>query len=119
MNLGVLTDQKMMEIMDKHMVDHPTERVISRVLFYIAKKLSGRPNAYPAVIRIMGRKTNYRRKSLAKQGMKVFIKPYLRNGLEITHLNQVWSTVNTYILMLSRFMCLTSINDLCSRKIVG
>jgi putative transposase len=28
---------KMMEMMDKHLIDHPTEGVVSQVLFFMAK----------------------------------------------------------------------------------
>ncbi len=52
--------------------------------------------------------------------MKEFIKPYLLNGLDITHANQVWCTDITYIPMRHGFMYLTAINiDVYSRKIVG
>lgn len=51
--------------------------------------------------------------------MKEFIKPYLLNGLDITHANQVWCTDITYIPMRNGFMYLTAIIDVYSRKIVG
>jgi len=51
--------------------------------------------------------------------MKEFIKPYLLNGLDITHVNQVWCTDITYIPMRHGFMYLTAIIDVYSRKIVG
>jgi putative transposase len=67
----------------------------------------------------MGRQTIYRRKNITKQGMKEFIKPYLLNGPDITHANQVWCTDITYIPMRHGFMYLTAIIDVYSRKIVG
>jgi putative transposase len=110
---------KMMEIMDKHLTDHPTEGVVSLVLFFIARNYPVGPKRIRRLLKLMGRQTIYRRKNLTKQGMKEFIKPYLLNGLDITHPNQVWCTDITYIPMRHGFMYLTAILDVYSRKIVG
>jgi putative transposase len=110
---------KMMEIMDKHLTDHPTEGVLSLVLFFIARNYPVGPKRIRRLLKIMGRQTIYRRKNLTKQGMREFIKPYLLNGLDITHANQVWCTDITYIPMRHGFMYLTAIIDVYSRKIVG
>ncbi|MFI5194740.1 MAG: hypothetical protein ACHQD7_11800 [Chitinophagales bacterium] len=79
----------MMEIMDEHLTDHPTEGVVSLVLFLIARHHPVGPKRIRRLLKIMGRQTIYRRKNLTKQGMKEFIKPYLLNGLEITRAGQV------------------------------
>jgi putative transposase len=110
---------KIMEIMDKHLTDHPTEGVVSLVLFLIARHHPVGPKRIRRLLKIMGRQTIYRRKNLTKQGMREFIKPYLLRGLEITHANQVWCTDITYIPMRHGFMYLTAIIDVYSRKIVG
>lgn len=110
---------KMMEMMDKHLTHHPTEGVQSLVLFFIARNYPVGPKRIRRLLKIMGRQTIYRRKNLTKQGMKEFIKPYLLNGLDITHANQVWCTDITYIPMRHGFMYLTAIIDVYSRKIVG
>ena len=110
---------KMMEIMDKHLTDHPTEGVVSLVLFFIARNYPVGPKRIRRLLRVMGRQTIYRRKNLTKQGLKMFIKPYLLNGLKITHANQVWCTDITYIPMRHGFMYLTAVIDVYSRKIVG
>jgi len=109
----------MMEMMDKHLTHHPTEGVLSLVLFFIARNYPVGPKRIRRLLKIMGRQTIYRRKNLTKQGMKEFIKPYLLNGLDITHVNQVWCTDITYIPMRHGFMYLTAIIDVYSRKIVG
>jgi len=110
---------KMMEIMDKHLTAHPTEGVQSLVLFFLARNYPVGPKRIRRLLKLMGRQTIYRRKNLTKQGMKVFIKPYLLKGLDITHANQVWCTDITYIPMRNGFMYLTAIIDVYSRKIVG
>jgi putative transposase len=110
---------KMMEIMDKHLTAHPTEGVLSIVLFFIARHHPVGPKRIRRLLKIMGRETIYRRKNLTKQGVKEFIKPYLLRGLDVTHANQVWCTDITYVPMRSGFMYLTAIIDVYSRKIVG
>ena len=63
--------------MDKHLTDHPTEGVVSLVLFFIARHHPVGPKRIRRLLKIMGRQTIYRRKNLTKQGEKEFIKPYL------------------------------------------
>ena len=109
----------MMEIMDRHLTDHPTEGVVSLVLFLIARSYPVGPKRIRRLLKIMGRETLYRRKNLTKLGLRKFIKPYLLNGLVITRPNQVWCTDITYIPMRRGFMYLTAIIDVYSRKIVG
>jgi putative transposase len=110
---------KMMEIMDKHLTAHPTEEVLSIVLFFIARHHPVGPKRIRRLLKIMGRETIYRRKNLTKQGMKEFIKPYLLRGLDVTHAGQVWCTDITYVPMRNGYMYLTAIIDVYSRKIVG
>jgi putative transposase len=109
----------MMEIMDKQLTAHPTEGVMSLVLFFIARNYPVGPKRIRRLLKIMGRQTIYRRKNLTKQGLMKFIKPYLLRGLDITRPNQVWCTDITYIPMRHGFMYLTAIMDVYSRKIVG
>jgi putative transposase len=109
----------MMELMDKHLMNHPTEGVMSLVYFLIAKNFPVGPKRIRRLLRLMGRETLYRRKNLTKLGLKQFIKPYLLRGLTIDRPNQVWSTDITYIPMQKGFMYLTAIIDVYSRKIVG
>jgi putative transposase len=110
---------KMMAIMDKHLTDHPTEGVISLVLFFIARNYPVGPKRIRRLLKIMGRETLYRRKNLTKLGLRKFINPYLLRGIKITRPNQVWCTDITYIPMKKGFMYLTAIIDVYSRKIVG
>ena len=109
----------MMNIMDKHLTDHPTEGVVSMVHLLIAMGLHVGPKRIRRLLRLMGRQTIYRRKNLTKAGWKEFIKPYLLTGLAITHANQVWCTDITYVPMKKGFMYLTAVIDVYNRKIVG
>jgi putative transposase len=89
----------MMEIMDRHLTDHPTEGVMSIVLFFIERGYPVGPKRIRRLLKIMGKQTIYRSKNLTKAGMKMFIKLYLLKGLEINRPNQVWCTDITYFPM--------------------
>lgn len=110
---------KMMNIMDKHLLNHPTEGVVSMVDFLKDRGYPVGPKRIRRLFRLMGRQTLYRRKNLTKQGLKEFIKPYLLRNMEITHANQVWCTDITYIPMSKGFMYMIAIIDVYSRKIMS
>lgn len=110
---------KMMTLMDKHLISHPTEGVVSMVYFLKALGYPIGPKRIRRLFKLMGRETIYRRKNLTKAGLREFIKPYMLRGLQITHANQVWCTDITYIPMARGFMYLTAVIDVYSRKIMG
>ena len=110
---------KMMEIMDKHLLNHPTEGVNSIVHLLRLKEFPIGPKRIRRLLRIMGRETIYRRKNLTKSGLRQYIRPYLLRGLDITKANQVWCTDITYIPMKQGFMYMSAIIDVYSRKIMG
>lgn len=110
---------KMMNIMDRHLLKHPTEGVVSMV--YLLKDLGYPigPKRIRRLFKLMGYEAIYRRRNLTKNAFREFIKPYLLRGLKITRANQVWCTDITYIPMAKGFMYMTAIIDVYSRKIVG
>jgi putative transposase len=110
---------KMMHLMDRHLLNHPTEGVVSMVDMLRDMGYPIGPKRIRRLFELMGYQTLYRRKNLTKMGLKEFIKPYLLRGLKITHANQVWCTDITYIPMAKGFMYMTAIIDVYSRKIVG
>ena len=110
---------KMMEIMDKHLTQHPTEGVNSLVLMFLAMNFCVGPKRIRRLLKIMGRQTIYRRKNLTRAGLKEYIKSYLLKGLKIDRPNQVWCTDITYIPMKHGFMYMTAFIDVYSRKIMG
>lgn len=110
---------KMMNIMDRHLMKHPTEGVVSMVDMLKGMGYPVGPKRIRRLFRLMGHQTIYRKKNLTKNALKEFIKPYLLRGMEITHANQVWCTDITYIPMKRGFMYLTAFIDVYSRKIVG
>lgn len=110
---------KMMHIMDKHLLKHPTEGVNSMVDLLRGMNHPVGPKRIRRLFKLMNHQTIYRRKNLTKNALKEFIKPYLLRGLQVTHANQVWCTDITYIPMAKGFMYMTAIIDVYSRKIVG
>jgi len=105
--------------MDRHLIKHPTEGVISMVDMLKDMGYAVGPKRIRRLFKLMGHQTIYRRKNLTKGALKEFIKPYLLRGLKITHANQVWCTDITYIPMARGFMYMTAFIDVYSRKIVG
>jgi putative transposase len=110
---------KMMHIMDKHLLNHPTEGVNSMVDLLRGMNHPVGPKRIRRLFKLMNHQTIYRRKNLTKNALKEFVKPYLLRGLQISHANQVWCTDITYIPMAKGFMYMTAIIDVYSRKIVG
>ncbi len=110
---------KMMNIMDRHLLKHPTEGVISMVDMLKEMGYPVGPKRIRRLFRLMGYQTIYRKKNLTKNALKEFIKPYLLRGMQITRANQVWCTDITYIPMARGFMYLTAFIDVYSRRIVG
>ena len=110
---------KMMSLMDKHLIVHPTEGVVSMVDWLQEQGYPVGPKRIRRMFKLMGHDTIYRRKNLTKGALREYIKPYLLRGLKIERANQVWCTDITYIPMEKGFMYMTAIIDVFSRKIMG
>jgi putative transposase len=110
---------KMMHLMDRHLIKHPTEGVVSMVDLLKELGYPVGPKRIRRLFKIMGHETIYRKKNLTKNAMREFIRPYLLRGMKITHANQVWCTDITYIPMEKGFIYMTAIIDVYSRKIMG
>lgn len=68
------------------------------------------------LMRLMGIEALYPKKRTSQPGKGHKIYPYLLQGLEIKHANQVWAADITYIPMEKGFLYLVAIIDLYSRK---
>lgn len=110
---------EIMDIMDKHLINHPTEGVMSMVYYIKDRGFIVGPKRIRRLFKVMGRETIYKKKNLSKLGLKSYIRPYLLRHLEITKPNQVWCTDITYIPMKKGFMYLTAFIDVYSRKIMS
>jgi putative transposase len=109
----------MMNLMDKHLINRPTEGVISMVYYLRNLGYPIGPKRIRRLFSIMGRQNLYRKRNLSKLGLKEFIKPYLLRNLVVDRPNQVWCTDITYIPMAKVFMYMTAFIDVYSRKIMS
>lgn len=66
---------KMMNLMDKHLLQHPTEGVISMVDWLKDRGYPVGPKRIRRLFRLMGHHTIYRRKNLTKGAQKEYIRP--------------------------------------------
>lgn len=110
---------KIMRLMDEHAIKHPAEGVNSMVFMLRNKDYQVNPKRIRRLLRKMGHRTVYPRRSLSKLGQAVYIRPYLLHKVNITHANQAWSVDITYIPMQKGFMYCFAIMDIYSRKILG
>ena len=83
---------KMMEMMDKYYLDHPTAGVLTMVNMLILAGLTVGIKRVRRLMRKMGLMVIYPQKCLSKGGKPEYFHPYLLRHLEIDHPNQVWST---------------------------
>jgi putative transposase len=109
----------MMSLMNKHLIVHHTEGVLSIVDWLKEQGYPVGPKRIRRMFKLMGHDTIYRRKNLTKGALREYKKPYLLRGLKIERANQVWCTGITYIPMAKGFMYMTAIIDVFSRKIMG
>ena len=110
---------EIMRIMDEYYFEHPTTRKIGFTDHLRSIGYNINIKRVKRLMDEMGLEAIYSRKNLTKQGAPKYIHPYLLRHLQITHVNQVWSTDITYIPMENGFMYLYAIIDVYSRFIVG
>lgn len=112
-------NHKIMQIMDKHILEEPTAGVLTMQSMLSDRVIKA---GYERVRRLM-RKANirpiYPRRHLTVLGEKKYVHPYLLKDLEIKRANQVWEIDITYIPMEKGFMYLTVIIDVYSRAIMA
>lgn len=108
-----------MEGIDREHIEHSAKGVVGMTDFFLKMAIRLGRDACARLMRLTGIEAVYKTKSLSTLGKAVYIKPYLLRGLEIDHINQVWSIDITYIPMRTGFMYLTAIIDVYSRFIVG
>ena len=110
---------KIMQIMDGHSMKHPAEGVNSMAFMLKDKGYQVNPKRVRRLLRKMGHRTVYPRKSLSKLGQAVYVRPYLLHKVDISRANQAWSVDITYIPMQKGFMYCFAVMDIYSRKILG
>ena len=76
-------------------------------------------NRVRRLMRMMGIEAVYRKPRLSQPGEGHKIYPYLLKGVEVTRINQVWSTDITYIRMAEGFVYLVAVMDWYSRYVLS
>lgn len=112
-------DLEIMKTIDEIYTEHP---------YFGARRMSKYIASYGIVIgrkaisryyRIMAIEAIYPKMNLSKRNQAHKIYPYLLKGVEITKVNQVWSTDITYIRMNQGFVYLVAVIDWFSRYILS
>ena len=76
-------------------------------------------NRVRRLMRLMGLEAIYPKPKLSQPGEGHKIYPYLLKGVEVTRVNQVWSTDITYIRMAGGFVYLVAVMDWYSRYVLS
>jgi len=76
-------------------------------------------NRVRRLMRLMGLEAIYPKPKLSQPGEGHKIYPYLLKGVEVTRVNQVWSTDITYIRMADGFVYLVAVMDWYSRYVLS
>lgn len=112
-------DMEIMKVIDELYTEHP---------YFGARRMSKHLQPYDITIgrkavsryyRIMAIEAVYPKMNLSKRNQAHKIYPYLLRGVEITEVNQVWSTDITYIRMAQGFVYLVAVIDWFSRYILS
>lgn len=113
MNLSI------MNLMDKHSLEHPTKGVLQMQDFLSKEGFTVNVKRVRRLMRLMGIEAIYPKRNLSKLGKREYIHPYLLRNYTVSHTNEVWAIDISYIPMKKGFMYLTVVIDLYSRYIVG
>lgn len=112
-------DLEIMKIIDEIYTQHP---------YFGARRMSKHLEPYGIMLgrkavsryyRIMAIEAVYPKMNLSKRNQAHKIYPYLLRGVDITKVNQVWSTDITYIRMTQGFVYLVAVIDWFSRYILS
>ncbi len=110
---------EIMQLMDKHNLEHPTHGVLRMQDFLEAQGFFVNEKRIRRLLRKMNIMAIYPKRNLSKPGDVKYKYPYLLRNLTIDRPNQVWEIDITYVAMQKGFMYLTAIIDVYSRYIVG
>jgi putative transposase len=110
---------KLMQMMDKEYLRHPTHGVLQMQDYLAQEGFIVNHKRVRRLLRLMGIMAIYPKRNLSQLGKAKHIRPYLLRGLKIIRPNQVWAVDITYIPMAKGFMYLTAIIDVYSRFVVA
>jgi len=110
---------QLMRKLDERHLHYPTEGVLQLQDYFRDEGLRVNHKRIRRLMRKMGIRAQYPRRTLTKLGKAEYIHPYLLRNRKIERPNEAWAIDITYIPMKKGFMYLAAIIDLHSRYVVA
>jgi len=109
----------LMRLIDKEFTRHPFYGSRRMTVWLCGQGYEVNRKRVSRLMEIMAIEAVYPKPRLSQPGQEHKIYPYLLEGLEVTRLNQVWSTDITYIRMAEGFVYLVAVMDWFSRFVLS
>lgn len=110
---------KLMRLIDEEYTRHPFFGSRRLMLWLNDQGYRVNRKRVRRLMEVMGIEAVYPKPRLSQPGEGHKIYPYLLKGVEVTCVNQVWSTDITYIRMADGFVYLVAVMDWCSRFVLS
>jgi putative transposase len=109
----------LMRLIDEEYTRHPIYGSRRMKAWLCGQEYQVGRNRVRRLMRLMGLQAIYPKPKLSQPGEGHKIYPYLLKGVEVTRVNQVWSTDITYIRMADGFVYLVAVMDWYSRYVLS
>ena len=109
----------LMRLIDEEYTRHPFYGSRRMMEWLCGRGYNVGRNRVRRLMQVMGIEAVYPKPKLSQPGEGHKIYPYLLKGVEVTHVNQVWSTDITYIRMADGFVYLVAVMDWYSRYVLS
>jgi putative transposase len=110
---------KLMRLMDEEYTRHPFFGSRRMATWLCSQGHEVNRKRVSRLMEVMGMEALYPKPKLSQPGEGHKIYPYLLKGVEVTRVNQVWSTDITYIRMAGGFVYLAAVMDWYSRFVLS
>ena len=109
----------LMRLIDEEYTRHPFYGSRRRTVWLCEQGQEVNRKRVSRLMEVMGIEALYPKPRLSQPGEGHKIYPYLLKGVDVTRVNQVWSTDITYIRMAEGFVCLVAVMDWFSRFVLS
>jgi putative transposase len=110
---------KLMRLMDEQYTRHPFFGSRRMAVWLCSQGYEVNRKRVSRLMDVMGIEALYPKPKLSQPGEGHQIYPYLLRGVEVTRVNQVWSTDITYVRMAGGFVYLAAVMDWYSRFVLS
>jgi putative transposase len=110
---------RLMRLMDEEYTRHPFFGSRRMAAWLCSQGYEVNRKRVSRLMDVMGLEALYPKPKLSQRGEGHKIYPYLLKGVEVTRVNQVWSTDITYVRMASGFVYLAAVLDWYSRFVLS